>query len=33
MEVLWTTVSFAVFSVGIVLTAYILFRWLGSARH
>jgi hypothetical protein len=33
MEVLWTTVAYAVFASGIVLALYILARWLGSGRH
>jgi hypothetical protein len=33
MEVLWTTVSYAVVAGGAVLAAFILARWLGAGRH
>jgi hypothetical protein len=33
MDVLWTTVSYAVVASGAVLAAYILARWLGAGRH
>lgn len=33
MEVLWTTVTYAVFAGPIVLAGYIFARWLGAGRH
>jgi hypothetical protein len=33
MEALWTTASYAVFSSGALLAAYILARWVGAGRR
>ena len=32
MEVVWTTVSYAVFASGMLIAGYILFKWL-APRH
>jgi hypothetical protein len=33
MEVLWTTVSYAIVASGAALAAFILAKWLGMGRH
>jgi hypothetical protein len=33
MEVLWTTVSYAVFASGLAIAGYIVARWIASGRH
>ena len=33
MEILWTIVAFAIVGGGAALAGYILYKWMGVARH